>query len=178
MASFSENSFYPAAFDPGALAMGTQSVVDPAFDAGSFDKVNAFDVEAFSFGDEPAPTDGVLITAIVGGGIPSHGTLRLRRRDGRTREEIRRDRERFGIVAARVVASVAASQAERLEVDGHKRFEELLRELELRGLEFDARYLEALNEQRQRLIDAEIKVRLRQMLDDEMVVLMLLAAAV
>jgi hypothetical protein len=64
-----------------------------------------------------------------------------------------------------------------LEQDAQKRFEELLRELELQGIEFDARYLEALNIQRERLIDAEIAARLRLIREDEELIILLLMAA-
>jgi hypothetical protein len=64
-----------------------------------------------------------------------------------------------------------------LEQDAQKRFDELLRELELQGIEFDARYLEALNIQRERLIDAEIAARLRLIREDEELLILLLMAA-
>lgn len=148
-----------------------------AFSNTSFD-TQAFSVGAFDFGDTPPPpAPEVATTQIVGGGFPSHGTLRLRRSEGRTREEIRRDREKFGIAAAAVIEEVAKRQADRLEQDEQKRFDELLRELQLRELEFDARYLEATNALRQKLIDAEIGRLLKQQQDEEMMILMLVAAA-
>jgi len=64
-----------------------------------------------------------------------------------------------------------------LERDEQKRFEELLRELQLQGIEFDARYLEALNIQRERLIDAEISARYRLIREEEELIILLLMAA-
>ena len=96
-----------------------------------------------------------------------------------TEKDIRRSRERFGIPdeAARVVAEVAARQAQRLESDAHKRFEELQRELALRRIEWNAKYLEALNVEREALIDAEIAARLKHKLAEETMLLMLVAAS-
>lgn len=144
-----------------------------AFSRTSFD-TSAFSVGSFDFGSEPGALEAPI--QIVGGGFPGHGTLKLRRREGRTKDEIRRDRERFGIAAA-VIAEVAERQADRLEQDEHKRFEELLRELQLREIEFDARYLDALNKQRQRLIDEEIGRLLRLKNDEEVMMLLALVAA-
>jgi len=97
----------------------------------------------------------------------------------RTKKEIREDRERFGIPQeiATVIVDVAARQVERLELDAQKRFEEFSRELELRDIQWDARYLKMLNEARARLIDAEIGERLRQRIDDEQIMVMLIAAS-
>lgn len=58
---------------------------------------------------------------------------------------------------AEVIANVAERQAQTLEVDERKRIKELTRELELKRLRFQARYLELLNTERQQIIDAEIK---------------------
>jgi len=122
----------------------------------------------------PAPEPSALKPS---GGIPADQI--------RTRRDISRARKRFGlddgadreVVAATVIADVAARQALVLERDAQKRFEELLRELELQGIEFDARYLEALNIQRERLIDAEIAARLRLLREDEELIILLLMAA-
>lgn len=100
----------------------------------------------------------------------------------RTADDIRRSREEFGVIpkqAEEVIGQVALNQAERLEIDQQKRFDELLRELQLRGIEFEARYLEALNAQREALINAEIARRIREkMADEEMLTLLLVAAAI
>ena len=118
----------------------------------------------------------VTRTATSGGyEIGRLGTLR-------TSEDIRRDRKRFGVIpeAARVIAQVAATQAERLSLDEQQRLEHLERELELRGIEYESRYLELLNVMRERLIAAEIgrRLRLLQQIEEEAVVMLMLAAAV
>lgn len=103
-----------------------------------------------------------------------------------TRRDVSRARKRFGLddgfeVPARagaIIADVAARQAERLELDEQKIFEELLRELEIEGLEFDRRYLEALNRQRELLIDEEIAQQFRRIQEEEeLLMLMLIAGA-
>lgn len=119
-----------------------------------------------------------IVPPIVGGGYhPSQG-LYPRPPD---KHQISRARKRLGLEdeVARAIAQVAARQAESLELDAQKRFEELNRELRLRGIEWDARYLEAVNIEREKLIDAEIALRLKAKLrtDDETIILMLLAAS-
>lgn len=106
------------------------------------------------------------------------------RDSARSKKEISEARKRFGLedsykeeIAAKVIADVAARQAEALELDELKRFEELSRQLQIEGLEFDRRYLEALNQERERLITLEIAQRLKRLREDEEIVLMLLAAA-
>lgn len=117
---------------------------------------------------------------LVGGGYhPSQG-LYPRPPD---KHQISRARKRLGLEdeVAKAIAHVAARQAETLELDAQKRFEELHRELQLRGIEWEARYLEALNLERERLIDAEIASRLKEKLrrdNEDIIVLMLLAASV
>ena len=101
----------------------------------------------------------------------------------RTREDVRRDRERFGVIpkAASVIAQVAAAQANALSLDEQQRLEHLERELELRGIAYESAYLEMLNTMRERLIGEEIGHRLRllqQMEEEAVIVLMLMAAAV
>lgn len=131
-------------------------------------------------GDAAPP---VVVPPIIGGGYnPSQG-LYPRPPD---KLQISRARKRVGLEdaisrteAKAIIAEVAARQVERLEQDAQKRFEEFSRELKLREIEWDARYLEDLNLQRERLIDAEIAVRLKEKLrtDEEMIVLMLLAGS-
>ena len=133
------------------------------------------------FGGEFFNQGGVVVvtpTVSPSGGFPYRDTLR-------TRKDIAKARERFGIpdperLAAEAIAEVAKRQAERLEQDEQKRFEELSRELALRGIEWDGRHLAALNNARQRIIDAEIGLRLnalRRREDEEIVLLMLIASS-
>ena len=108
-----------------------------------------------------------------GGGWKSFGTLR-------TRDDIRRDRERFGVIpeTARVIAQVAAVQADALSLDEQQRLEHLARELDAAGIEFEANHLELLNAMRERLIAEEIGKRLRvlQQLEEEAIVILMLMA--
>ena len=121
----------------------------------------------------------VTTTIQPSGGYPANPDYgRVKKRTAR---ELGKERERFGIPDKVRIAieAVAAQQAARLEQDSQKRFEELERELELRGIEWDARYLESLNAERERLINAEIALRLRQRLkDEEELMLLVLMAAV
>ena len=122
----------------------------------------------------PVPDSGVKPS----GGIPA--TLHAR---GRTRKEISEERKRYGIqdaLAAEIIEAVAAHQVDRLETDEQKRFEELHRELELRHIMWQGRYLEALNGIRTRLIDEEIAARLRMKFreEEEIMMLLMMAAAV
>ena len=93
----------------------------------------------------------------------------------------------FGIpqAAEEVIHAVAKSQADRLETDAQKQFEEITREFALRNMEFDGRYLEVMNQIRGRLIDDEIAERIRAGLvverlqqEEETMILLMLAAAV
>ena len=101
----------------------------------------------------------------------------------RTSSDILRARESFGIPAAVsvVIAEVAQRQAEaRTLPDAQQRYEELSRELQARGIEWRAEYLEELNARRERLITAEIAARLKlmqQAKDEEMMLLLLAAVA-
>lgn len=124
----------------------------------------------------PPPAPEVPIVRPSGGWPSTHGER------GRSRGEVSEARKRLGLDdgyrVSTIIADVAVRQAERLEQDQQKIFDELLRELELQGLEFDARYLDALAIQRQGLIDAEIAARLQRMIrDDEEMLLMLLVLA-
>ncbi|WP_323165328.1 hypothetical protein, partial [Pseudomonas atacamensis] len=83
--------------------------------------------------------------------------------------------------AEQVILEVAQQQAQRLELDRQKQFEELSRELRLRNIEWEGRYLESLNLERQRLIDLEISARLKAKLkvqqedEDIMAIMMMIA---
>lgn len=111
---------------------------------------------------------------------PSSG-FEIGRLGGRRREpdELRRQREEFGIPnkAAAIIAAVALRQAEALRQDEQQRFDELVGELELQGVAWDARYLAALNTLRERAIDEEIGRRLRIIQDNEDILTLLMLAA-
>jgi hypothetical protein len=89
----------------------------------------------------------------------SGGWEYARRSRKRLEEELRKEREQWGILpkAAQIVATIAIRQADALDLDAEQRLEELERELELAGVRYQSSYFELLNLQRQRLIDAEIK---------------------
>lgn len=82
---------------------------------------------------------------------------------------------------AEVIAQVAERQAQQLDLDEQQRLEELTRELELKRLKFQGRYLEVLNTQRQQLIDEEIgrlmgeKQAAAQRLEEEAILLFLMS---
>ena len=151
-----------------------------AFSDTAFSKNVAFSDAAFDFGSGPPPTPPVVpgTQQIIGGGITHDGLLRLGRKK-RTKGEISLERSKFGLsdAVAEVVAAVAARQAETLVQDEQKRLDELFREITLRGLEYESRYLEALNIERQRLIDQEIGLLIKRKLDEEMIVMLLAVAA-
>ena len=111
----------------------------------------------------PAWADSACgITPQNSGGYGGYGSGKHagRRRDP---EELRKQREELGILPAaqEVIQEVAARQVDRLETDAHKQFEELQRELELRHVEWQAAYLDALSEARGQLIAKEIASRLK-----------------
>lgn len=140
---------------------------------------SAFSVSAFDFGIGPAPIPPPP-GPTPSGGFPARDRLHLPRRG---RKEISEERKKLGLEDAyaleiqAVIAEVAKGQVRRLELDEQKRFEELHRELQLRGLEWRARYLEVLSQEREALINAEIALLLRRKLDDEQIILMLLFMA-
>ena len=115
---------------------------------------------------------------VVGGGgyHPSQGYSGHETRQ-RTKDDVRRERERLGIIPARIIEEVAARQVERLETDAQKQYDELMRELELQGVQFEARYLEALTSYRDFLLNEEIARRLRQNINNEETMMLILIAA-
>ena len=79
--------------------------------------------------------------------------------------------------AEEVVEKVALRQAEDNHLDEQQRFEELARELELKGLEYETRYLEMLNARREAFINAEIGRLIRLKISNQNIIEMLLIAA-
>lgn len=97
------------------------------------------------------PTPPPVVPEQFSGGYLPHGGKRKRR----SKEELERARELFGIRsrhAAETIIEVAARQAERNELDAQKQFDELRRELLLRGLKWNARYMEALAKYRETFV--------------------------
>ena len=76
-----------------------------------------------------------------------------------------------------VVDQIAKRQVEDLHLDEQQRFEELARELELKGLEYETRYLEMLNSRREALINVEIGKLIRKRIDEQDLMILLLMAA-
>lgn len=102
----------------------------------------------------------------------------------KTREDVRRERIKLGILpeAALVIEDVAARQAaahKQNRLDEQQRLEELAGELKLRGLEMQSEHIRAMNEERERLIHAEIGARLRAVQlgrdNENMAILLMLA---
>ena len=137
-----------------------------------------FTMLGFGTGGKPIPPTPPPAPQQSSGGLPEYGRRR-------TRKELAEDRKRFGIIepqALEVIAEVAARQADRLELDRQKQFDELARELQIQRIEWQAGMLEALAEERSRLIDAEIGKRLREQAilrqnENEIMMLTLIAAA-
>ena len=113
-------------------------------------------VGEFGFQEEPG--------AVVSGDVIRNFSLREWRRWRRDESE-KELKQKVPEKAAKVIADVATRQAEGLRLDEQQRLEELTRGLELEGIQWDKRYLELLNTQRQQLIDAEIGRLLRQKAD-------------
>ena len=125
------------------------------------------------FGDLPSSTP-------IGGGYhPSQGYTghEIRRR---TKKEIQEEREKLGILpkAQVIIEDVARRQAETLALDEQQRFEELQRELALEKIQFEGKYLEYLNARRQSLIDAEISRLIRDKMESEEVMTLMMMAAI
>ena len=99
-------------------------------------------------GGAPPPPPPPAAPAIVpSGGIPYHpylGRLERRKKHGIPQE------------VDEIIKQVAASQVARLEADKQKQFEELERELALKALTWERKYLRALAEEREFLVDQEI----------------------
>jgi len=119
-------------------------------------------------GSAPPPAPPVVESVRPSGGIPSDR--------GPSKEQRRRSRILLGI-EAEVIEAVASRQAEALDLDEIQRRQELEGELRLRGIEFELRHLEALNRQREALINTEIGRRIRALLDSEEAILLIIAAS-
>jgi len=123
---------------------------------------------------------GSITTTAPSGGYKTDLTTHLPSGRRRLPGEVSRERERFGIpdLAKQAIADVAARQAERLEQDRQRQFDELAGELKLRNLEWQTGYLNVLATERERLIDAEISKRLRQTLEEQDMLALALILAV
>lgn len=95
----------------------------------------------------------------------------------RTKEDIRRDREKFGVIPKRVekvIQKVAKRQALSDEQDRQKQYDELAGELKLRNLALEAGYFESLALEREVLIAEKVEqMRLKKV---RILTLLLMAA--
>jgi hypothetical protein len=145
---------WPSVVTPPAIAGVTvwPAIVVPAQFDTSINPSVLWTRSTFSPGITP-PVPPVVTETFSG------GWEYARRSRKRLEEELRKEREQWGILpkAAQIVATIAIRQADALDLDAEQRLEELERELELAGVRYQSSYFELLNLQRQRLIDAEIK---------------------
>lgn len=121
-----------------------------------------------SIGETVVVVPEVVVVSPSGGGI-FYANLGNKRR---TKKDIQNARKEYGI-AFDVIEEVAQRQSKDQNLDEQQRFDEFRGELELRNLEFENRYLIALNERREYLIKLGLIEKQQQ---DEEVILMMLAA--
>ena len=130
-------------------------------------------IEGGAFGDSfgagaAAASAAAAATASPGGGYwVRQFKLRYKPKHDRIPEQIQE-----------VISDVAERQVQRLEHDELKRLEELERELQLRGIEWESRYLTVLNEEREFLINQEIGGLLRQKIENDETALVLILSAI
>ena len=168
----------PTAQNPSEdFAVGTWSVRLTATNAAGSDAETKTD---YITADAPPPPPADEPTGQrPSGGKPAYSGYETRKK---TKEEIRREREDYGIIprAAEIIEAVAERQAADYRQDEQQRLEELTRELELERLEFQSRYLERLNERRAALIIQEtarlIQLKLKQ--EEEELMLLMMAAVI
>ena len=94
-----------------------------------------------------------------GGSSPSQGYGGHEVRH-RTKEDVRRDREKFGVIPKRVekvIQEVAARQAQSDEQDKQKQYDELAGELKLRNLALEAGYFDSLALEREVLVAEKVE---------------------
>lgn len=130
----------------------------------------------YTFTNNPAAPP-VVVTDQPSGGF-EYARLGPRRR---TDEDIRRDRERFGIPRrdAQIIEDVALRQAADYRLDAEQKAQELRAELKAQRIEMRAEHLAALNARREAVILEEISQRLLrlQSQQNETILLLLMAAS-
>ena len=145
---------------------------------------NAFQNNAFETPEEAA----IVVQGVIGYLVPlkPYRGPGYRKRGHKEEIELRRQwweerqqREyRFNNPQViQIIERIAQRQIEDLTVDEEKRFEELERELEVKGIEWEGRYLEALNARREHLIEAEISDLLRAKMDEQEAMFLIVLAA-
>lgn len=132
-------------------------VVPPQFDS-SINPTQLWTPSTFSPGlTPPIPPAPDVVTDVI-----RNFSLLEWRKWHRPEDERELRKLRITPAVAEVIAQVAERQAQALDLDEQQRLEELTRELELKKLKFQGRYLELLNTQRQLLIDQEIATLMQQ----------------
>ena len=118
---------------------------------------------------------GIFNSAIFNNAIFNVGVESARNFSLRNWRKWIKDEKEVQQIAVEVIEAVAQRQAQTLVSDEQQRFDELSRELELTGIAWEARYLEALNALREQLIQAEIEKRLRiRQMNEQTLIAMLL----
>jgi hypothetical protein len=149
--------------------MSIRTVITGGF--GSFGSTSLVILDGYSIGEAP-PVVEVIPTTVPSGGFRRGDPYRYTRRP-----EIKKLFEEIPPKVAQVISVVAEHQVENLRLDDHQRLEELVRELELEGLEWNTKYLNALNLQREALIDEEISERLhllKRRREEEAIIMLIL----
>jgi hypothetical protein len=149
---------------------------------GTFGSTSFIILDGYDLGGA-APPAAAVVPERPAGGWPERGRRKkLHLPTYPTDAELRKQREEWGILpkAEAIISAVAQRQAEAAKYDEQRYFEELTRELELQNIEFEGKYLESLNVQREKLIDAEIGRLLKEKFDNEdmEIILMLVAASI
>lgn len=107
------------------------------------------------------------------GGVPSRDLGDK----GPTQEQIRKSRIRFGLIPeeVEVIESVALRQVEKLDLDEQQKLDELRGELQLKKIALESRHIQALNDERERLIDLEIASIFRQNQEEALLLLLMMS---
>lgn len=95
-------------------------------------------------------------------------------------EDLRKSRRDYGITidAEKVISSVAQRQVEDRHLDEIQRRDELRAEMRILGMEMENRHIAALNDERQRLLTAEIKRLFEIKTHNEQVIALIIAASI
>ena len=106
------------------------------------------------FGGAPPPPPSPVSVVTPSGGY--HAQELRDALEGRKSWRQKLKEQRIQAAAIDAIEHIAVRQAASLELDKQKRFEELERELQIRGVEWDTKYFNLLNQRRETLIHEEI----------------------
>lgn len=112
-------------------------------------------------GFEGTDTDLLVTFGLGGVGANVIRNFEERRYSLRNWRSWKRDEEKIPDEVIEIVEAVATRQTQDTRLDDVQRIEELTRELQLRNIELESVYFEALSAERERLIDEELKMRLQ-----------------